>query len=158
MYQLHMQQIKFVFALTLSLAVFGISNVSAYGELPNFEGYTDGWAILNGEAQRASMSFVGNGTLEDKIWKLQTTAKIDSDDAIEVDLIGSANPDNGKIRLSGTGTGDNDVKFIVILRGNYAPIENLENGYALDWTFSMIHWPLYDKQLRLFQDGFIFVR
>lgn len=158
-----MIQIKLIFALSILLGVISTVGIS-YGFVQQdntikYEGHTDGWAVIDGEATRASMSFVGNGTLDDhKLWKLQTTSKIDSGDGIEVNLIGTANPENGKIRLTGFGTGPNNVDFVVILRGNFAPIDNLDNSYALDWTYAGIHWPLDNMQVKLYQDGFLFVR
>ena len=127
-------------------------------EITNFVGHTDGWAIIDNEAQRASMSFVGNGTMTHN-WELETTVNIDSNEKITVDLLGSANPENGKIRLTGTGKGPNNVEFVVILRGNFASIENLENVYALDWSYAGIHW-FYgendNEKIRLFQNGFLY--
>ena len=169
-----MLQVKTIFAATIFLVAIGTvgtsygfvqqdnTDLDSFANSIKFVGHTDGWAIIDGEAQRASMSFMGDGILDDqKIWKLQADSRINSDDGIDVHLIGSANPENGKIRLTGYGTGPNNIEFIVILRGNFAPIENLDNAYALDWTYAAIHWinEINDNlQLRLFQDGFIFVK
>jgi len=146
--------------IPLVLIFIGIPGAfgSEHNEITNFVGHTDGWAIIDNEAQRASMSFVGNGTMTHN-WELETTVNIDSNEKITVHLRGSADPETGKIKLTGTGKGPNNVEFVVILRGNFASIENLENVYALDWSYAGIHW-FYgennNEKIRLFQNGFLY--
>ena len=125
------------------------------GDILLFKGETEGWAVFNGEAYPASISIEGKATLqEDNSWNLISTSKVDYYSGIaDVFLKGSAN--DGKIRLTGTGTSEDGIDLRLILRGNYAPIFEQEDKFALDWKFSKIHVPANGIQILLLQDGII---
>jgi hypothetical protein len=125
------------------------------GDLLLFKGETEGWAVFNGEAYPASISIEGKATLqEDNSWNLVSTSKVDYySGTANVFLKGSAN--DGKIRLTGNGTSEDGIDLRLILRGNYAPIFEQEDKFALDWKFAKIHVPQNGIKILLLQDGII---
>lgn len=125
------------------------------GDTLLLKGQTEGWAVFNGEAHPANISFEGKAILdEDGLWQLSTTSKVDySSGTADVFLKGNAQ--DGKIRLTGTGTSDDGINLTLILRGSYAPIADQPGQFALDWTFSKIHVPENGIKISLFQDGII---
>jgi hypothetical protein len=125
------------------------------GDLLLFKGETEGWAVFNGEAYPASISIEGKATLqEDNSWNLVSTSKVDYySGTADVFLKGNAN--DGKIRLTGTGTSEDGIDLRLILRGNYAPIFEQEDKFALDWKFAKIHVPQNGIKILLLQDGII---
>jgi len=142
----------------------GISNVFADestdrrylpGDTISFQGKTEGWAVFNGEAHPANIIFDGNATLnQNDRWKLVTTAQIDySSGTGEVTLKGKAS--DGQISLTGDGISNDGISFKLILRGNYAPIHEQEDQFALDWKFATIHVPKSGINILLLQDGII---
>jgi hypothetical protein len=141
---------------------FGFSNAFAEkspqtGDILAFTAETQGWAVINGEALPAGISFTGNATMQNSgVWTLESKALVDYNSGTgEVDLKGKANPQNGRIGLTGSGTSEDGIDFRLILRGNYAPIFEQENKFALDWKFSKIHVPQNGIKILLLQDGII---
>ncbi len=119
------------------------------------KGQTEGWAIFNGEAHPANISFEGKAILdEDGLWQLVTTSTVDyGSGTANVFLKGNAH--DGKIRLTGTGTSEDGINLNLILRGHYAPISEQPGQFALDWTFSKIQVPENGIKISMFQDGII---
>jgi len=99
-----------------------------------FEGITDGWAIIGGQAYTSDIELIdgkavhqGNG-----IWKVKSAAEITVGDRHDIPLDLKGKAVNGKLRLHGTGTLDGGDTFRIILRGHYAPINGQPGDFALD--------------------------
>jgi len=168
MQQLMMQKTnkKLLVAVPIIVAIFvgsfGISNVFAeesnqIGDIVAFKGKTQGWAVINGEARPAYISFIGNATVQNnELWKLESKAIVHYNTGIvDVDLKGKANSQSGRIGLTGSGTTEDGMDIRLILRGNYAPIFEQEDKFALDWKFAKIHVPENGIKILLLQDGII---
>lgn len=125
------------------------------GDTLLFNGQTEGWAVYNGEAHPANITFEGKSILdEDGVWKLVTTGKVDYGSG-KADVFLKGNAENGKIKLTGSGTSEDGIDLNLILRGHYAPIFEQPGQFALDWTFSKISVPQNGIKILLIQDGII---
>lgn len=118
---------------------------------------TKGWAVSNGEARPSIILLEGNAKeTKNGKWSLDATGSVNySTGTANVSLKGMANPETGKIKLTGKGMADSGVEFILILRGNYAPIYEQEDKYALNWSTAKIYVPETGIKIPLLQQGTI---
>ena len=103
-----------------------------------FNGSTDGWAFIAGQAYDAKIGLDGKAIHHGNgVWKVKSYADISVEgrDAT-LELTGKAV--NGKLRLHGTGTLENGDTFRIILRGNYAPIHDQPGDFVVDWSMAKI--------------------
>ena len=123
-----------------------------------FEGMTDGWAIIGGQAFASEIKLTGNAIHQGNgMWKITSDAKISVADRDAVlDLKGNAV--NGKLRLQGTGTLESGESFRIILRGNYAPISGQPGDFVLDFSTAKIQNMDNGFRIPLVQDGIIHVK
>jgi len=125
-----------------------------------FEGITDGWAIIGGQAYTSDIELIdgkavhqGNG-----VWKVKSTAEITVGDRHDIPLDLKGKAVNGKLRLHGTGTLDGGDTFRIILRGHYAPINGQPGDFALDWSTAIVQNMENGIRIPLFQDGIVHVK
>lgn len=108
----------------------------------SFYGSATGWAILGGKAYDATISLEGKAShISNGVWKVYSTGTIivSGHEAV-LDLNGFTR--SGHIMLHGTGTlvgsdGEQDIR--VQLRGNYAPIAESDNEFAIAFTNAVVH-------------------
>lgn len=123
-----------------------------------FEGATDGWAIIGGQAFASEIKLTGNAVHQGNgVWKVASDAKISvADRDATLDLKGKAV--NGKLRLQGTGTLESGESFRIILRGSYAPISGHPGDFVLDFSTAQIQNMENGFRIPLIQDGVIQVK
>jgi hypothetical protein len=121
----------------------------------HFQGTTEGWAIINGQAHVAEIGIEGKAVRADNgVWKIKSEAEITvSDRHAKLDLKGKAV--NGKIKLHGTGTLDSGESFRIILRGHYTPVFNEQGIFVLDFSTAKILFKENGLDMRLIQSGII---
>jgi len=140
-------------------AFIGITSVSPDRQAEvEFEGKTDGWAIIGGQAYVSEIKLTGNAVHQGNgIWKVTSDAKISvADRDASLDLKGKAV--NGKLRLQGTGTLESGESFRIILRGDYAPISGQPGDFVLDFSAAKIQNMENGLRIPLIQDGIIHVK
>ena len=122
-----------------------------------FDGITEGWAIISGVAYPASITLDGNAIHHGNgVWKVASDSTISVGERdVPLELKGKAV--NGKLRLHGTGELDNGESFRLILRGNYAPIYDQPGQFVVDWSFAKIQNMENGFRLPLFINGEITV-
>jgi len=122
-----------------------------------FEGITDGWAIIGSQAYPSEIKLSGNAVHQGNgVWKVSSDAKIIvADRDATLDLKGKAV--NGKLRLQGTGTLDDGESFRIILRGTYVPISGHPGDFVLDFSAAKIQNMENGFRIPLVQDGVIHV-
>jgi len=160
---------KLFFVLPVLLAItigsVGISSVYAENDTMMDESHdttkfvieTKGWAVTNGEARPSSISLKGDAQeTKDGTWSLDASGSVDYSTGIaDVTLKGMTNPVTGKIKLTGKGMADSGVEFILVLRGNFAPIYDQEHEYAVNWSTAKIYVPETGIKIPLLQHGII---
>lgn len=145
----------------LLVVSLGVSEVFASeksfvpGDTMAIKAETQGWAVFNGEAHPATISLDGTATMnQNNKWQLETEATVDYYSGTgEANLKGNAH--DGQISLTGKGESSDGKGFLLILRGDYAPIHNQHGEFALDWSFATIHSPQNGVKIQLFQTGII---
>ena len=96
-----------------------------------FEGQTSGWAVVNGKAYPTEFTLDGKAGQTERGWQLTGTGTIFvGDRVIPFDLKGFAK--NNHVNMKGVSQ-DND-SVIIHLRGNFAPIAESEDSFALAFT------------------------
>ena len=121
----------------------------------HFEGTTQGWAIIGGQAHVAEIEIEGNAIRADNgVWKVTSEAEITAADRhAKVDLKGKAS--NGKISLHGTGTLDSGESFRIILRGHYTPVFDEQGSFVMAFSTAKIHSAENDLHIPLIQSGIV---
>ena len=103
-----------------------------------FNGSTDGWAIIAGQAYDAKIGLDGKAVHHGNgVWKVKSAADI-SVEGREATLELKGKAVNGKLRLHGTGTLENGDSFRILLRGHYAPIHDQPGDFVVDWSMAKI--------------------
>ena len=139
-------------------AFIGLASVSSDRQAEvKFEGRTDGWAIIGGQAFASEIKLAGNAVhQENGVWTVSSDAKISvADRNATLDLKGKAV--NGKLRLQGTGTLEGGESFRIVLRGNYASISGHPGDFVLDFSAAQIQNMENGFRIPLIQDGVIHV-
>ncbi len=100
-----------------------------------FEGQTSGWAVINGKAYPTDFVLDGKAEQTKQGWQLTGTGTVFvGEREITFDLKGFAK--NNHVNMKGVSQ-DND-SVIIHLRGNFAPIAESENSFALAFTRAAI--------------------
>jgi len=121
-----------------------------------FDGKTNGWAIVAGQAFPSSITLDGKAVHHHNgVWKVKSTAKISVGDRIDIPLELKGKAVNGKLRLHGTGTLDGGDTFRIILRGHYAPIADSPGIFVLDFSTAKVQNMENGLRIPLFQHGLI---
>jgi len=114
-----------------------------------FEGKTNGWALLGGQAHHTSLTLDGKAIHNGNgVWKVKSDSElsIGNRDA-KVELQGKVT--DNKLRLHGTGELSDGTEFRIILRGHYAPIANSEGDFAVDFTTVVVQTASVDHSIRI---------
>ena len=121
----------------------------------HFQGTTEGWAIINGQAHVAEIEIDGNAVRNDNgVWKITSDAEITASDRhATLELKGKAT--NGKIKLHGTGTLDSGESFRIILRGHYTPVFDEQGTFVMAFSAAKIHSTENGIHIPLIQSGII---
>ena len=162
--QLSSKKTLMVLPVLAALAVisFGVTEVFAGedksfrpGDTVTIKGETQGWAVFNGAAHPATITLDGTATLsQNNKWELETDAFVDFYGGTgEATLRGNAN--DGQISLTGKGISNDGQSFNLILRGDYAPIHDHNDEFALDFSFAAIHVAKNGVTIPLLQSGII---
>ncbi|MFQ5781776.1 MAG: hypothetical protein ACE5GR_01815 [Nitrosopumilus sp.] len=139
-------------------AFLDVSDVSADRQSEvHFNGATDGWAIITGQAYDSKIGLDGNAVHQGNgVWKIKSLADISVEDRnTTLELKGKAV--NGKLRLHGTGTLDDGDSFRIILRGHYAPIHDQPGDFIVDWSMAKIQNMENGFRIPLSQNGIVHV-
>lgn len=122
-----------------------------------FDGSTNGWAIIGGQAYATEMKLEGQAIYQGNgIWNVKSDAKISVADRNAIlELKGKAV--DGKLKLHGTGTLDNGDSFRIILRGHYAPIAGQSGDFVLDFSVAKIQNMDNGIKIPLVLDGVVHV-
>ena len=121
-----------------------------------FDGTTNGWAIVAGQAFPSSITLDGKAVHQNNgVWKVKSTAEISVGDRIDVPLELKGKAVNGKLRLHGTGTLDGGDTFRIILRGHYAPVADSPGTFVLDFSTAKVQNMENGLRIPLFQHGTI---
>ena len=100
-----------------------------------FDGYTSGWAVVNGKAYPAEFTLEGKAGQTDKGWKITGTGTVFiGEREITFDLKGFTK--NNHVNMKGVSQ-DNDG-VIIHLRGHFAPVAESENSFAIAFTRAAI--------------------
>ena len=121
----------------------------------HFQGGTDGWAIIGGQAHEAKIEIDGNAVRADNgVWKVKAEAEITAGDRhATLELKGKAV--NGKIKLHGTGTLDSGESFRIILRGHYVPVYDEQGAFVMAFQMAKIHSMENNIHIPLIQSGIV---
>jgi len=123
-----------------------------------FEGVTNGWAIIAGQAYPSSIVIDGNAVYENNgVWKVTSTAAISVGDRTDVQLDLKGKAVNGKLRLHGIGTLDGGATFRIILTANYAPINGQTGDFVLDFSTAKVQNMENGLRIPLIQHGIVHV-
>ncbi len=123
----------------------------------HFQGTTDGWAIIAGQAHVAEIVIDGYAVRGDNgVWKVTADAEITAADRhAKLELKGKAA--DGRIKLHGTGTLDSGESFRIILRGHYTPVFDEPGSFVMAFNFAKIHTVQNDLRMTLVQSGIVTV-
>lgn len=123
-----------------------------------FKGFTEGWAIIGGQAYPASIDLNGNAFhVGNGVWKVKADAVVTLPDDKQVKLELKGKTHGHKLRLHGTGTVDSGEQFRIVLRGHFAPIAGQQGDFVLDFTGARIFNVEERIRIPLVQDGIIHV-
>ena len=96
-----------------------------------FEGQTSGWAVVNGKAYPTDFTLDGKAGQTKQGWQLTGIGNVFvGEREIPFDLKGFAKNNH----VSMKGVSQNNDSVIIHLRGNFAPIAENENSFALAFT------------------------
>lgn len=102
-----------------------------------FEGSTDGWAILGGIAYNTTIDFHGTAYPRGDSWKVVSEGEIWVEDkSAKLELRGMIHGD--RILLHGNGITDDGQRVKLMLRGHYAPT-NEQGVFAIAFTQASYH-------------------
>lgn len=122
-----------------------------------FEGVTNGYAILGGQAWKSEIKLFDGSAfhVHNGMWKVKTSGEISvADRHAKLDLKGFAK--DNKITLHGGGTLDNGEKVRLVLRGHFAPTS--EYGiFAMAFTNAGVHNINTGERIPLMQVGVVTV-
>lgn len=120
-----------------------------------FQGSTDGWAIINGQAHTSEIGIKGKAIRADNgVWKITSEAEITAADRhATLELKGKAA--NSKIKLHGTGTLDSGESFRMILRGHYVPVYDEQGTFVMSFSTAKIHLSENGMHIPLIQSGIV---
>ncbi|AJM92054.1 hypothetical protein [Nitrosopumilus piranensis] len=101
----------------------------------SFDGVTSGWAVVNGIAYPADFTLDGKARQTEKGWHLTGVGTIHVGERnIPFDLKGFAKGNH----VSMKGVSQNNDSITIHLRGNFAPVAESENSFALAFTRAAI--------------------
>lgn len=150
-----------IMAVALSPLVLATDEITTQQARPlgipavDFQGTTDGWAVISDQAHPAKIVIEGKAIrADDGVWKIRSEAEIVTADRHAIlDLKGNAV--DGKIKLSGTGTLESGESFRIFLRGHYTPLYGEEGAFILAFTAAKIHFVETGINIPLIQSGII---
>lgn len=124
-----------------------------------FDGETNGWAIIAGQAFPSKIVLDGNAVHQNNgVWKVTSSAKITVGDRIDIPLELKGKAVDGKLRLHGTGSLNGDDTFRIILRGHYASVDDSPGEFVLDFSTAKVQNTDSGLRIPLFQHGTIDVK
>jgi len=125
-----------------------------------FDGNTNGWAVIAGQAFPSNIELVkGNAVHQNNgVWKVTSTAVITVGDRENIQLELKGKAVDGKLRLHGTGSLNDDDTFRIILRGHYAPVNDSPGKFVLDFSTAKVQNMESGLRIPLFQHGIIDVK
>ncbi|MGY5144264.1 MAG: hypothetical protein ACW9XH_07250 [Candidatus Nitrosopumilus sp. bin_32a] len=124
-----------------------------------FDGETNGWAIIAGQAFPSKIVLDGNAVHQNNgVWKVTSSAKITVGDRENIPLELKGQAVHGKLRLHGTGSLNGDDTFRIILRGHYAPVNDSPSEFVLDFSTAKVQNMDSGLRIPLFQHGIIDVK
>lgn len=120
-----------------------------------FEGITSGWAVIDGKAFPAEFVLDGKAGQTDRGWQLTGTGTVFvGDREITFDLKGITK--NHHIGIKGIS--QNDESIVIHLRGNFAPIGDSEDSFALAFKHGAIMVSESDLKVPLVLVGSVTVK
>ena len=123
----------------------------------HFQGTTQGWAIIVGQAHVAEIEIDGYAVRDNNgVWKVTADVEITAPDRhAKLELKGKAA--DGRIKLHGTGTLNSGESFRIILRGHYMPVFDEPGSFVMAFNFAKIHTVQNDLRMTLIQNGIVTV-
>ena len=120
--------------------------------IPNltFEGKTNGWALVNGQAHPAGLTLDGKAIFNEErgVWHVKSDSALSVGDRdAKVELKGKVT--DNKLRLFGTGVLNDGTEFKIILRGHYAPIANSDGDFAVAFKTAIVSTTNTDESIRI---------